>query len=69
MSKAEGGQPTMQDLFGEPGTISDTAALDAIHAAMNGAEWNAGLWDVVAEAVLATGRPAFLSPDEAEAEA
>lgn len=43
--------------------VRDTEALDAIHAAMDGAEWNSDLWDTVAELVLATGREPFSPPE------
>jgi len=46
--------------------IDDTLAIDSIHAAMNGVEWNSALWDTIASIVIATGRPAFSSPDEDE---
>jgi hypothetical protein len=46
-------------------TLSDSDALDAMHAALDGVEWNADLWADVAELILATGRAAFTSPDDA----
>jgi hypothetical protein len=47
--------------------IDDGLAMDSIHVAMDGVEWNADLWDVVAGIVLATGRAPFRSPDDLEA--
>lgn len=36
--------------------LSDQEALDAIAQAMSASEWNADLWDIVAQRVRATGR-------------
>ena len=43
--------------------MTDTETLDAIHRAMDGNEWDSDLWDVVADLILETGRPAFAPPD------
>jgi hypothetical protein len=42
--------------FTEPQHISDKVAMNAIATAMSGVEWNADLWEVVADIVQLTGR-------------
>lgn len=41
-----------------------TSPADRIYAAMDGQEWNADLWDVVAAHLIDAGYPPFRSPDE-----
>lgn len=47
----------------ETKTIDDSECVDWIYALMDGQEWNADTLDAIAEAVLATGREPFASPD------
>jgi hypothetical protein len=46
-------------------TLSDTEALDRIHACLTGLEWSADTLEAIAALVDATGRPiARPSPDD-----
>lgn len=46
-------------------TITDEEAMTRLHAALTGVEWDASMWDIVSDVIIATGRE-IASPDDVD---